>query len=77
MQKILKRQQRKHRRQNEAKTRFLFNMSHDIRTPMNAIIGYANLLGDSLEKKELAAGYIEKIRLPVPAVVPDIYSGNG
>ncbi len=47
---------------NEAKTRFLFNMSHDIRTPMNAIIGYANLLGDSLEKKELAAGYIEKIK---------------
>ena len=29
---------------NEAKTRFLFNMSHDIRTPMNAIIGFSGLL---------------------------------
>ena len=28
---------------NKAKSSFLFNMSHDIRTPMNAIIGYANL----------------------------------
>ncbi|MDO4479404.1 MAG: transporter substrate-binding domain-containing protein [Lachnospiraceae bacterium] len=29
---------------NESKTKFLFNMSHDIRTPMNAILGFANLL---------------------------------
>ena len=28
---------------NKAKSTFLFNMSHDIRTPMNAIIGYADL----------------------------------
>jgi len=28
---------------NKAKTSFLFNMSHDIRTPMNAIIGYTEL----------------------------------
>ena len=28
---------------NQAKSTFLFNMSHDIRTPMNAIIGYADL----------------------------------
>jgi signal transduction histidine kinase len=28
---------------NLAKSQFLFNMSHDIRTPMNAIIGYTNL----------------------------------
>ena len=33
---------------NEAKTRFLFNMSHDIRTPMNAIIGFSELLENFL-----------------------------
>ena len=47
---------------NQAKTRFLFNMSHDIRTPMNAIIGYSNLLEDSLDKKEVARDYIKKIK---------------
>ena len=47
---------------NETKTRFLFNMSHDIRTPMNAIVGYSNLLEDSLDNKVVARGYIEKIK---------------
>lgn len=47
---------------NEAKTRFLFNMSHDIRTPMNAIIGYSDLLEDSLDKQEVARQYIKKIK---------------
>ena len=47
---------------NEAKTRFLFNMSHDIRTPMNAIIGYANLLESQLDHKEKALDYISKIK---------------
>lgn len=36
-----------------AKTRFLNNMSHDIRTPMNAILGYAQLMGDELKGKDL------------------------
>ncbi len=36
----------------EAKTRFLFNMSHDIRTPMNAIIGFSDLLGKNLKNEE-------------------------
>ena len=36
-----------------AKTRFLHNMSHDIRTPMNAILGYAQLMEDELKGKEL------------------------
>ena len=34
---------------NEAKTRFLFNMSHDIRTPMNAIIGFSGLLEKNIQ----------------------------
>lgn len=47
---------------NEAKTRFLFNMSHDIRTPMNAIVGYSNLLEESLDNKDVALDYIKKIK---------------
>lgn len=45
-----------------AKSAFLFNMSHDIRTPMNAIIGYTDLLeiyGDDVEKRE---DYLGKIK---------------
>jgi signal transduction histidine kinase len=47
---------------NQAKTRFLSTMSHDIRTPMNAIIGYTDLLeiyGDDVEKRE---DYLGKIK---------------
>lgn len=47
---------------NEAKTRFLFNMSHDIRTPMNAIIGFSGLLEQNLDHKEKAKGYLKKIQ---------------
>ena len=39
---------------NKAKSRFLFNMSHDIRTPMNAIIGFTNLLQAHLDDRETA-----------------------
>ena len=43
-----------------AKSQFLFNMSHDIRTPMNAIIGYTNLArGES--DADVIQGYLEKI----------------
>ncbi len=43
-----------------AKSQFLFNMSHDIRTPMNAIIGYTNL---ALKEpgSQVVHGYLEKI----------------
>ena len=44
----------------KAKSRFLFNMSHDIRTPMNAIIGYTNLALKEPAPPELH-GYLEKI----------------
>ena len=45
-----------------AKSAFLFNMSHDIRTPMNAIIGFTDLLEKHLDNKELAKSYIKKIQ---------------
>ena len=47
----------------EAKTRFLFNMSHDIRTPMNAIIGFSDLLEKHLDDKEKVHDHIKKIQL--------------
>ena len=45
-----------------AKTRFLFNMSHDIRTPMNAIMGFTELLNRNLDDQEKARGYLQKIQ---------------
>ena len=47
---------------NEAKTRFLFNMSHDIRTPMNAIVGFSGLLEKNLQNEKKAKEYLEKIQ---------------
>lgn len=46
----------------KAKTRFLFNMSHDIRTPMNAIIGYTELLEQNIDDDEKRVNYLAKIR---------------
>ena len=46
---------------NRAKSTFLFNMSHDIRTPMNAIIGFRNLLEKHQEEPEKRADYLRKI----------------
>ena len=45
----------------EAKTMFLNNMSHDIRTPMNAIIGFTNLAATHLDDPELVRDYLSKI----------------
>ena len=53
----------KARKANAAKTRFLFNMSHDIRTPMNAIVGFSGLLEKSLHDEKKSLGYIKKIRV--------------
>ncbi len=47
---------------NEAKTRFLFNMSHDIRTPMNAIVGFSGLLEKNLQNERKAKEYLGKIQ---------------
>ena len=47
---------------NKAKSRFLSNMSHDIRTPMNAITGFANLAQTHIEDKKLVKDYLDKIQ---------------
>lgn len=60
--KRLQKSVREARAANEAKTRFLFNMSHDIRTPMNAIMGFAELLETHIDDRERAKDYIQKIR---------------
>jgi signal transduction histidine kinase/DNA-binding response OmpR family regulator len=46
---------------NHAKTTFLNNMSHDIRTPMNAIIGYTALAASHIDNKEQVQDYLSKI----------------
>ncbi len=45
-----------------AKSSFLFAMSHDLRTPMNAIIGYAQLMEAHWGEKELTTGYLQKLK---------------
>ncbi|MFQ9524753.1 MAG: histidine kinase dimerization/phospho-acceptor domain-containing protein, partial [Eubacterium ramulus] len=46
---------------NRAKSTFLSNMSHDIRTPMNAIIGFATLAASSIEDRKKVRDYLGKI----------------
>ncbi len=48
---------------NEAKSRFLFNMSHDIRTPMNAIVGFTNRAIAHIDNKEELMECLDKVRL--------------
>lgn len=48
-------------RTNQAKTTFLNNMSHDIRTPMNAIIGFTSLAATHINEKERLKDYLSKI----------------
>jgi len=53
-------------RANKAKSTFLSNMSHDIRTPMNAIIGFSSLAKEHLGDMEKVGDYLDKI----------LFSGN-
>jgi len=46
---------------NEAKTSFLSSVSHDIRTPMNAIIGFLSLMKDEADNPDLVREYIQRI----------------
>ena len=48
---------------NHAKSTFLFNMSHDIRTPMNAILGFADLARKNLETPDKADDCLKKIQI--------------
>ncbi|MDE7262244.1 MAG: PAS domain S-box protein, partial [Oscillospiraceae bacterium] len=48
-------------RANRAKSIFLSNMSHDIRTPMNAIIGFTSLALNHIDRKDLVEEYLKKI----------------
>lgn len=58
---VLKEKLHKARAAERAKTTFLSNMSHDIRTPMNAIIGFTTLAKNNIDNKERVQGYMEKI----------------
>ena len=57
---VLKREKRAAERANAAKTRFLFGISHDIRTPMNAMLGYVGLAAKEAKDNPKAAEYLRK-----------------
>ncbi len=48
---------------NAAKSMFLFNMSHDIRTPMNAVLGFNELMLREINNPDKLKSYIDKIRV--------------
>ena len=48
---------------NAAKTTFLFNMSHDIRTPMNAVVGFTKMAQQNLTNPEKLEDYLKKIKI--------------
>ncbi|MGN0701883.1 MAG: transporter substrate-binding domain-containing protein [Lentihominibacter sp.] len=47
---------------NDAKTTFLFDMSHDIRTPMNAILGFSSLMEKNLDRPEVLKEELRKVQ---------------
>ena len=48
---------------NELKAAFLFNVSHDIRTPMNAIMGFTALARRHMDNPELLEEYLDKVEV--------------
>ena len=58
---LLEEKLRKAEAAEKAKTMFLSNMSHDIRTPMNAIIGFTTLAETNIDNKERVQDYLKKI----------------
>ncbi|MCR5700636.1 MAG: response regulator [Lachnospiraceae bacterium] len=61
LEKELKRELEKEKRLNGVKTTFLFNLSHDIRTPMNAIVGYTDLAKKHLKDGKGLEEYLEHV----------------
>ena len=59
---VLKNALRKAEEGSRAKSSFLFAMSHDLRTPMNAIIGYAELMERHWGEKEVTTGYLHRLK---------------
>ena len=59
---VLKNALQKAEEGNRAKSSFLFAMSHDLRTPMNAIVGFSSLLEKNLQNERKAKEYLEKIQ---------------
>ena len=49
-------------RANAAKSAFLLNMSHDIRTPMNAIVGFTTLASNHIDQTDKVEGYLEEFK---------------
>lgn len=62
-QRVLKDALEKAEAANKAKTIFLGNMSHDIRTPLNAILGFARLMENELDDPRILVDYLKKIRM--------------
>ena len=58
-----RKQQRIVEEANSSKTTFLFNMSHDIRTPMNAILGFTNIAMNHVDEPERVSDSLKKIKL--------------
>ena len=74
-QSILEDARKKAEEASEAKSRFLFNMSHDIRTPLNAIIGFSNLARkyeDDFEKRNECLSKVESSSSHLLSLVNDI-----
>jgi len=61
-QKVLEEEKKQAGAANRAKSTFLFNMSHDIRTPMNAILGFSDIAIQNIDDREKALDALNKAR---------------
>jgi signal transduction histidine kinase/ActR/RegA family two-component response regulator len=61
-QKVLEEEKKQAEAANRAKSAFLFNMSHDIRTPMNAILGFSDIAIQNIDDREKALDALNKAK---------------